>query len=167
MCIYLNFEPSLPTYFISSNALRARFSSSFIVSKSLTRAYLRGSLRTKNTMSSTCTRPVRPISIALQTRNNAIYTNSNGINAILNSSFFFLNLNNFSQRMFVCAYLCVVSVMNSITRSSSKSTLSVYGFWSSPYPYIIQRNSLLNSLLRPDVVEPSCGSTNSSSSNYN
>ena len=41
------------TYLISSKAFRAFFSSSFMVSRSLTRAYMRGCLRTRKMMSST------------------------------------------------------------------------------------------------------------------
>lgn len=57
---------TLPANLISSKALRALFNSSFIVNKSFTLAYFLGSFRTKNTISSTCTRPVLPISMALQ-----------------------------------------------------------------------------------------------------
>lgn len=41
-----SFRSNLPTYLISSKALRALFNSSFIVSKSFTRAYFRWSFRT-------------------------------------------------------------------------------------------------------------------------
>lgn len=148
----LNF-PSLPTYLISSKALRARLSSSFINSKSLTRANFRSSFRTRKIMSSTWTRPVRPISIALQKHS----INWNHIR--------FFEIANESVKKPLATHLCVVSVMNSITKSSRKSTLSVYGFWSSPYPYIIHRNSLLNKRLRPLEVEPRLGSNSPSSSN--
>ncbi len=42
------------TYLISSKAFLAFFNSSFMVSRSLTRAYMRGCLRTRKIMSSTC-----------------------------------------------------------------------------------------------------------------
>lgn len=56
-----------------------------------------------------------------------------------------------------------ISVINSITRSSNRSTLSVYGFWSSPNPYIIHRSSLEKSRLRPERVAPRGASASSSS----
>ena len=61
-----------------------------------------------------------------------------------------------------------ISVTNSTTKSSRRSTLSVYGFWSSPNPYIIHRSSLANSLFRPPLVAPAseAASTVSSSSNW-
>lgn len=56
-----------------------------------------------------------------------------------------------------------ISVINSITRSSNRSTLSVYGFWSSPNPNIIHLSSLEKSRLRPERVAPRGASASSSS----
>jgi hypothetical protein len=56
-----------------------------------------------------------------------------------------------------------ISVINSITRSSNRSTLSVYGFWSSPNPNIMHLSSLEKSRLRPERVAPRGASASSSS----
>lgn len=169
-----------PTYFTSSKAFLAFLSSSFIVRRSLTRAYFRASLRTKKIMSSTWTLPVLPTSIALLYIFLVLYYLNLGLHEFMSPPGVMWytewntnmnikknkNIEVFSRhkKVFFLSYLCVVSVINSITKSSKKSTLSVYGFWSSPNPYIIHLNSLLKSLLRPDVVPPNCCS--SSSSNY-